>query len=101
MSELHDWLVTQHPGLRTYKSFRDKVLQRAAADTDHRALYRLLSDLAGHYVARYDGEPVPVDVAMKAYRCLLETVADAEASLAAPLDQQLATLNRIAATELF
>ena len=27
MGELHDWLLSQHPGLRTHKAFQKKALE--------------------------------------------------------------------------
>jgi len=40
MSELHSWLSTQHHGLQTYKSLKQKLIGRASADPEHAALYR-------------------------------------------------------------
>jgi hypothetical protein len=100
VGELHDWLSHQHPGLKTFKAFRQQMIDRADADARHRALYRLLAGLAGDYISRYDGEPVPVDVALKSFQHLLEIVAEAEASLAAPAPQQIQALNTLAAARL-
>jgi hypothetical protein len=100
MGELHDWLSRQHPGLKTFKAFRQQMIDRADADARHRALYRLLAGLIGEYISRYDGEPVPVDVAERSYQHLLALVADAEASLTAPAPQQIQALNAIAAATL-
>jgi hypothetical protein len=101
LGELHDWLVSQHPGLRTYKSFYHKALELASSDPDHRAVYRLLATMAERYVSTFDEEPLPVDVAKQAYQRLLDIVDDAEKSIDAPVSQQVHTLNKIAATELF
>lgn len=101
MGDLHDWLLSQHPGLRTYKSFHHKALELAASDADHRALYRLLATMAERYVSTYDEAPLPVDVAKQAYQRLTDIVADAEKSIDAPVAQQMQTLNKIAAAELF
>lgn len=101
MGELHDWLVSQHPGLRTYRSFHHKALELAASDADHRALYRLLANMAERYVSTFDEEPLPVDVAAQAYQRLLDIVIDAEKSIGAPVSMQVQTLNKIAAVELF
>jgi hypothetical protein len=101
LSDLSDWLAGQHPGLRTYKSFRDKALKLCASDAEHRALYRLLANLAGHYVATFDEEPLPVDVANHAYDVFFDLVEEGDRSIGASVEQQLATLNRIAAAELF
>ena len=101
MRDLRDWLAGQHPGLRTYKSFREKVLELSAADAEHRALYRLLANLAGHYVATFDEEPLPVDVAKHAYDTFLDLIEEGDRSIGASAEQQLAALNKIAAAELF
>ena len=74
MTELRDWLNSQHPGLRTYKAFRDKALKLCATDTEHRALYRLLANLAGHYITAFDEESLPTDVAKHAYDVFLDLV---------------------------
>lgn len=101
MTDLRNWLAGQHPGLRTYKSFRDKALELCATDEQHRALYRLLANLAAHYVAAFDEEPLPVDVAKHAYDTFLELVEEGDRSLGQSAERQLATLNKIAAAELF
>ena len=101
MGELHDWLLGQHPGLQTYKSFQNKALELASSDGEHRALYRLLASMVGRYIDSFDEEPLPVDVAKQAYQRLLSIVEDAENSIAAPVSQQMQTLNKVAATELF
>ncbi len=101
MAELHDWLVSQHPGLRTYRSFQHKALELATSDAAHGALYRLLANMVGRYIESFDEEPLPVDVAKQAYQRLLSIVDDAEKSIAAPAAEQVKTLNKIAATELF
>lgn len=101
MRELRDWLFSQHPGLRTYKSFHHKALELAASDADHRALYHLLANMAERYVRTFDEEPLPVDVARRAYQRLRDLVDDAEQSIDAPVVQQVQMLNKIAAAELF
>lgn len=100
MTTLHDWLVGQHPGLRTYTSLQHKALQLASSDAEHCALYHLLAGLAGRYAESYDEEPLPTDVAQQAYRRLLATVGDAERSISLPPSEQIQALNRLAATEL-
>jgi hypothetical protein len=100
MGELHDWLSQQHPGLKTFKAFRHTMLDRVATETPHRALYRLLAGLTDEYIARYDGEAVPVDVAEQTYRHLLEIVATAEGALMASPQQQIQILNELAAAKL-
>jgi hypothetical protein len=100
MGELYDWLSHQHHGLKTYKALRNTLLDRIATDTPHRALYRLLAGLTEEYIARYDAEAVPVDVAEQTYRHLLEVVAKAESALTAPAQQQIQILNELAAAKL-
>ena len=100
MGELHDWLSHQHPGLKTFKAFRHTMLDRVAADTPHRALYRLLAGVTEEYIARYDGEAVPVEVAEQTYRHLLDIVATAEVALTAPPPKQIQILNELAAAKL-
>ena len=101
MGELHDWLRHQHPGLRTYRTLNEKLLQAAKDDPTHRAVYRLLSNLASGYAATFDEEPLPIEVAERAYQRLLSLVAEAERSLGSPIETQLAVLNEIAASELY
>jgi len=100
MGELTDWLSHQHHGLKTYKAFRRTLLDRVSSDAHHRALYRLLAGLTEEYIARYDGEAVPVDVAEETYRHLLEIVAAAETALSAPPPKQIQILNELAAARL-
>ena len=100
MGELTGWLSQQHHGLKTYKAFRQTLLDRVSSDAQHRALYRLLAGLTEEYIARYDGEAVPVEVAEATYQHLLEVVAAAEKALTAPAQQQIQILNELAAARL-
>jgi hypothetical protein len=100
MGELHDWLSSQHHGLKTFKAFRHTMLDRVASEPSHRALYRLLAGLTEEYIARYDGEAVPVDVAEQTFQHLLEIVDKAEGSLAASIPQQFQILNELAVAKL-
>jgi hypothetical protein len=100
MGELYDWLSRQHAGLKTFKAFRQNMLDHVARDTPHRALYRLLAGVTEDYIGRYDGEAVPVDVADQTYRHMLEIVARAENAMTAPPTEQLKILNELAAAEL-
>lgn len=100
MGEFTGWLSQQHHGLKTYKAFRQTLLERMSSDAHHRALYRLLAGLTEEYIARYDGEAVPVDVAEQTFRHLLEIVAQAEKALTAPVPQQIQILNELAAEKL-
>lgn len=101
LGELTTWLSSQHPGLRTYKAFRNKTLQLSASDSEHRALYALLAAMASRYIESFDEEPLPVKTADRAYEKLLKIVSEAEGSTSAPPSQQIQVLNRVASTELF
>ncbi len=62
MTDLRDWLNgRQHPGLRTYKTFRDKALELCATDAEHRALYRLLANYITHFDTAFDEATLPTD----------------------------------------
>ncbi|HEY0329743.1 MAG TPA: hypothetical protein VGC77_11655 [Rhodopseudomonas sp.] len=101
MGELHDWLIDQHHGLRTYRAFHQKADQLAQRDSRHRALYRMLALIVTDYIDAYDDQPLPVDVAEAAFDRLLGVVSAAENSLQAPVADQIVTLNRIAEARLF
>ena len=98
MNELHTWLSQQHHGLRTFKTFQQKLETLSKRDPAQRALYALLSHLVGRYVEAFDEEPLPVVVADRAYDRLLELVASLD--LAAGADRRLTDVNRVAATSL-
>jgi hypothetical protein len=100
VSKLCAWLKGQHPGLNTFKAFRQRALDCAADDADHRALYRLLAGLAEEHVSRYDEDPLPVELAEQIYRRLIKIVADAEGSVTAPASEQIQALNELAAQSL-
>ena len=74
MSELHSWLSTQHHGLQTYKSLKQKLIGRASADPEHAALYRLLASMIDPYIDSFDEEPLPVDVADQVFARVLDIV---------------------------
>ena len=101
MGELKDWLGAQHPGLRTFRTFSERASELGSHDDQHRALYRLLSNIAAHYEATFDEEPLPVNVADRAYRTFVGLVELGDDSLDKPPEQQLAALNTIASAKLF
>jgi hypothetical protein len=98
MNDLHTWLSQQHHGLRTFRSFQQKLDDVGRDDPEQRALCRLLSAVVGSYVDTYDEEPLPVPVADLAYRRLLDLLASLD--LAASADRRLADINRAAALDL-
>jgi hypothetical protein len=98
MNDLHTWLLQQHHGLRTYRTFQQKLDDVIGRDPGQRALCRLLNSVVGSYVDRFDEEPLPVAVADRAYQRLLELVASLD--FGAGADRRLADVNRVAACDL-
>lgn len=98
MNELHFWLSGQHPGLKTFKALQLKLDQLAADQGERRAMYRLLHGIVGRYVEEYDEAPLPSDIADRAYRRLLRSLAELDG--AADPAMQLGRLNRLAALNL-
>jgi hypothetical protein len=98
MNDLHTWLLQQHHGLRTYRTFQQKLDDVSRRDPGQRALCRLLNNVVGSYVDRFDEEPLPVAVADRAYQRLLELVASLD--FGASADRRLADVNRVAACDL-
>ncbi|HVX79434.1 MAG TPA: hypothetical protein VHB49_25135 [Bradyrhizobium sp.] len=98
MNDLYAWLSQQHHGLRTYRSFQQKLEVLGGHDPDQRALCRLLGGIVSNYVESFDEEPLPVAVADRAYQRLLDLVGSLE--FGASADQRLADINRVAAFDL-
>jgi RecB family exonuclease len=98
MNELHAWLASQHPGLRTFKTFQLKLAEFAARHPEQRAMCRLLDAIVGRYVEEFDEAPLPSAVAERAYESLLRSVAELDG--AAEPAQQLGALNRLATFSL-
>jgi hypothetical protein len=98
MNELHDWLASQHAGLRTFKAFQRKLADLAAEHPGQRAMCRLLGAIVGSYIEEFDEAPLPSVVAERAYQKLLRTVAELDCS--AEPARQLGHLNRLAELNL-
>ena len=98
MNDLHSWLSQQHHGLRTFRAFQQKLDDVCKDDPEQRALCRLLNSVVGSYVDTFDEEPLPVEVADRAYRRLLDLVASLDFDAGA--DRRLADANRVAALDL-
>lgn len=98
MHELHSWLSSQHPGLRTFKAFRSKLSSLAATRPDQRAMCRLLSGIVSSYIEEFDEAPLPSAIADHAYQRLLRSIAELDPS--ANTSKQLADLNRLAELKL-
>jgi hypothetical protein len=99
MNDLHAWLSQQHHGLRTFQTFQQKLATLSRDEPGQRALCRLLGSLVGGYIETFDGEPLPVAVADRAYQRLLDLVASLD--FRAGADHRLADLNRVAACDLW
>jgi hypothetical protein len=100
MSELPSWLSTQHHGLRTYRSLKQKLTRLARADPEHIALYKLLASMVDPYIDSFDEQPLPADVAGKVFGRVLNIVRDAEEAISLAPGDQVRVLNKVAAVEL-
>jgi hypothetical protein len=98
MNDLHTWLSQQHHGLRTFRTFQQKLDDLGNGDPGQRAVCRLLNSIVGSYVETFDEEPLPVAVADRAYQRLLDVVAGLDFDGNA--DRRLADINRVAALDL-
>jgi len=98
MNELYFWLAGQHPGLKTFKALQLKLSQLAADHPEQRAMCRLLHGIVGSYVEEFDEAPLPSAIADRAYRRLLQSLAELDS--AAEPAHQLGDLNRLAALNL-
>lgn len=98
MNDLYAWLSQQHHGLRTYRTFKQKLDILSAHDPDQRALCSLLGGIVGSYIESFDEEPLPVTVADRAYQRLLDLVGSLD--FTAGTDRRLADINRVAAFDL-
>lgn len=100
MPELHNWLSHQHPGLKTYVALQQKTRELAESDSEHRAIYKLLSSIIDPFIESFYEDPLPAGVAEDTFRRLLDTVRDAENAITLAPDRQIDALNKIAAVKL-
>jgi hypothetical protein len=100
MDELLHWLKQQNSGIRTFGGYQQRAAALGETDQANAAHYALLSALAGHFVAAYDGAPLPAEVAARAYARLVSLTEEARTSMSGPASAKLAFLNTIAAAEL-
>jgi len=98
MNDLSTWLSQQHHGLRTFRTFQQKLDDLSSGDPGQRAMCRLLKSIVDSYIDAFDEEPLPVAVADRAYRRLLDVVAGLDFDGNA--DRRLADINRVASTDL-
>jgi hypothetical protein len=100
MVELYRWLLHRHSGLRTYGALQKLTDELAKTETEHRAVYRLLSSILDPFIASFDEEPLPAGLAETTFHRLLAVVRDADNAIALDPDQQIGALNRMAAVDL-
>lgn len=100
MDELLNWVAQQHSGLRTYRGFQQKVLQLAAEDSSHAAMFYLLGSIVSRFIDSYEEDPLPVAVADQAFKRLSELVKKSAQAMNAPAADQIKVLNEIARTDL-
>jgi hypothetical protein len=98
MNDLYTWLSQQHHGLRTFRTFQQKLDALSRDCPEQRALCRLLSSIVGNYVDTFDEEPLPVALADLAFQRLLDLVASLD--FGANADRRLADINHVAAYDL-
>ena len=98
MNDLYTWLSQQHHGLRTYRTFQQKLDDLSRNDPEQRALCRVLNSIVGSYIETFDEQPLPVPVADRAHRRLLDLLASLDFDAGA--DRRLADVNRVAACDL-
>ncbi|MGY8665146.1 hypothetical protein Q3C01_22670 [Bradyrhizobium sp. UFLA05-109] len=98
MNDLYWWVSQQHHGLRTFKTFQQKLERLSRDEPEQRGLYRLLSNLVDGYIEWFDEEPLPVELADLVHRRLLDLLASLD--LAANSDRRLADINRVASFDL-
>jgi hypothetical protein len=56
-------------------------MERASADPEHAALYKLLASMIDPYIDSFDEEPLPVEVADEVFARVLDIVRYAEDSV--------------------
>jgi len=82
----------------SFKILQQKLGTLSEDKPEQRALCRLLSCLVGSYIEAFDEEPLPVAVADRAHRRLLDLLASLDFSASA--ERRLADINRVAACDL-
>lgn len=97
-NDLHIWLSRQHHGLRTLKTFQQKLDALGRQEPAQQGLCALLNRLVGGYIETFDEAPLPVEVADRVYGRLLDLVGSLD--LQADPDRRLADINRVAACNL-
>jgi hypothetical protein len=100
VEELVQWLRSQHKGLRTYKTFQQRVLEAGAKHRDQYALYFLLAILVGRFVEAYEETPLTLDITDEAHKRLVAISEKAAKFDALSAEKRLGLLNEIASSDL-
>ena len=99
MEELAQWLKSQHKGLRTYKTFHQKVLELGAQHKQQYALYYLLAMHVWRFVDSYEDSPLTADVTDEAHTHLVAVAERCAQFDGMSAEERLAFLNELAAME--
>jgi hypothetical protein len=97
-NDLYSWLSQQHHGLRTFRTFQEKLETLSLREPAQQGLCALLSRLVGGHIEAFDEAPLPVAVADRAFGRLLDLVGSLD--LHADAQRRLADINRVAACDL-
>jgi hypothetical protein len=100
VEELAQWLKHQHKGLRTYKTFQQKVLEIGSADRGQYALYYLVAMLVERFIDAYDDMPLTLDVTDEAHKRLVAITEKAARYAAMSAEERAELLNELAVAEL-
>jgi hypothetical protein len=100
VEQLTQWLKTQHKGLRTYKTFHQRVLELGAQHKDQYALYYLLSALVARFIDAYEDSPLTLDVTDEAHRRLVAIAERSSGFDRMSAEERLGLLNEIAGMDL-
>lgn len=100
MHDLYAWLEDQNGGIRTYAEFHQKAQHMAREDAANAAILALLGRVAARFVARYEGEPLPVDNASAAFAEFKEVVAKAANLSSNSSSERLDFANMVATFDL-
>jgi hypothetical protein len=100
VEQLADWLKTQHKGLRTYKTFQQKVMELGAKTGRDFALYSLLAALVGRFIDAYEESPLTLDVTDEAHKRLTTLSEKAVRYESLSAENRLSLLDDIAKSEL-
>lgn len=100
MDELAQWLKSQHKGLRTYKTFQQKLLETGSKRRNQYALYYLLAALVGRFVDTHEESPLTLEITDEAHKRLVALSDRAVKFDSMSSDDRLNLLNEIAGSEL-